>query len=110
MTPLLDTPDTITTSQLSYLHRLARDHGMDRAALHDAAGVDSLKRLSVASASALIARLGGGDLPAPGPGRRPPRKQRSPNVIAMITVEQTEQIERLGLQFFAGDRGQFDSW
>ncbi|MCK4624423.1 MAG: hypothetical protein KAV00_03865, partial [Phycisphaerae bacterium] len=110
MTPLLDAPSTITTAQLSYLHRLARDHGMDTAALHEAAGVDSLKRLSVAGASALIARLGGGDLPAPGPGRRPPRKRRSPNVIAMITVGQVEQIERLGVHFFNGDRGQFDSW
>jgi len=107
MTTLNSTPGSITTAQLKALHATARQRGLDHDALHDAAGVASLKTLSTADASELLLRLGGEVLPNP-PGRKPPpsRSRRRSDTVRMITPDQIEQIGRLGREYFGAEGDQ----
>jgi hypothetical protein len=112
MPSLRTKPNTSTPSQWRAIHVLARDRGLSRDAVHDAAGVASLRELSSAQASQLIERLGGGELPNP-PGRSPKPARRPPparGVTRMISTDQAEQIERLGLLYFEPNDQALRAW
>lgn len=105
MTATIDTsPGSISAAQIQALLATGRKRGMTIDDVRAAVG-GSLRKLSRAEASALIVRLGGGELPNP-PGEPPRTKRRKaePGVYRMITEQHCEQIARLLNQVFATPR------
>lgn len=89
----------ITSAQLKALHAIGRRRGLSHENLRDAAGVASLKSLSVTEGARLIERLQTDDYQRPMPKREPDRAHRR-GVIRLATDRQRNYIahlfERLG--------------
>lgn len=108
---LSNTPGSSTSGQRQVVATMARQRGgvelLD--SIRDKFG-GSIKNMSAAAASRMIKRLTGQDLPyAPGT-KRPPRRRPVEGLYPMITPDQCEQIERLGLKYFGNDRTAFTTW
>ena len=101
---------TWTQAQRQRIFGAAKRRGISHEQLREWAGVRSLADLSSARASALIERLTGRRLHHP-PGRAPFKRHRAtPGATLMITPDQVDQIERMGLSFFRGHLRSFDEW
>ena len=99
MAALNTKPGSSTTAQRKRLIALGRSAGQSVDDLREIAG-GSLRQLSAAQASALITRLGGGDLPNE-PGKAPrPYGRRTTDATRMIHTDHVEQIERLLIECF----------
>lgn len=112
MPQLNTTPGSSTPKQRQSLHRIKRRRAWSDAQLHDAIGADSTTHLSAKEASASIERLSGMGLPNP-PGEKPGAyagKRKAPGVVRMITDDQVDQIERLMLEYFHGNKEQAYAW
>lgn len=114
------TAGSISEPQRRRLFGLAQRKGWDIDALRTAVG-GSISALSKREASELITRLGGRDLPHE-PGHPPPSQRsrrsrrtaganrRTAGAVRMITPDQVEQIERLGLDYFDYNAIAFSGW
>jgi hypothetical protein len=105
-----DRPGSITPRQKQSLIMAAKAQGLDVDALRDMTPQRSLRKLSSAEASAMLARFGR-DMPAP-PGKAPaPYAGRpAPGVHRMITPEHVQHIERLMRDVWPGDPESAERW
>jgi hypothetical protein len=122
MATLNDKPNSSSKKQHSRLVIVAARKGVDLPELRRMVG-GSLRRLSALQCSLWIESFSGQGLPNP-PGQKPSvysRKQHRTNQsrdregavrspVRMILADHIDQIERLGLAYFAGDRPAFDAW
>lgn len=98
---LSTTPGSSTKLQHQTLVMAGKDKGFELNAIRKMVG-GSLRRLSAAKCSEWITHFSGKGLANP-PGQKPGvyKGKRKPGTIRMITEDQVDQIERLGLEYFA---------
>ena len=111
MPALNDKPGSSSKAQHKALILAGHKSGMDVDAIRTLVG-GSLRALSAADNSSWITKLGGGDLPNP-PGQKPKPyagRKATPGTARMITPDHIEQIARLGVEYFSGNRDAFWNW
>lgn len=69
----------------------------------------SIRKLSVAECSDWIKHFSGVDLANP-PGQKPKRKKGREGVTRMITPDQVQQIRRMSLAYFEGNKRRTSDW
>lgn len=99
-----------TTAQRRALMLAARRHGLSVEQVRDLAAC-RLHQLSARTASELIARLTGKDLPHP-PGAAPKKRayRGAPRGVRIITDDHVQQIHRLMMEYFYSDELRAAAW